>query len=105
MIHQDSPLFDLSQDSFKATFFDELNTLLNIHIDPQYFEVFHLEDAIAQYVVGHQDSVSKFKEELNQKLPHLTFCGNSFYGLSVPMCIDKAKELASTYRHCASQVT
>ena len=105
MIHQDSPLFDLSQESFRKSFLNELNTLLNIHIDPQYFEVFHLEDAIAQYTVGHQERVSEFKEELNKKLPYLSFCGNSFYGLSVPMCIDKAKELASTYRHSASQVT
>ncbi|MCH9632940.1 MAG: Protoporphyrinogen oxidase [Chlamydiae bacterium] len=95
MIHQDSPLFDLSKQGFEKSFFDELNALLKIHVNPQYFEVFELNNAIPQYDIGHSESVHQFNEELKAKLPYLSFCGSSFHGLSVPMCINYAKKIAS----------
>lgn len=92
MIHETSNLFNLPKNAFNEAFFEELNSLLNIHIDPQYYEVFHLPNAIAQYSVGHLKKVKSFVNELSEKIPSLTICGSSFYGVSVPACIEQAKE-------------
>ncbi len=102
MVHESSPLFDLSKDAFKKAFFEELNTLLKIHISPQYCEVFNLNNAIAQYDIGHSDNVQKLQEELKIKLPQLSFCGSSFYGLSVPMCINQANKIATNFANSHS---
>lgn len=97
MIHERSPLFGLTGKDFEEALFKELQALLKIYETPSYLHVELLKNAIPQYNLGHEKKLEFFKDEIQNKFPHFSFCGNSFYGLSVPSCIFQAKQLAQSF--------
>ena len=95
MIHEDSKIFNQTEEEIKMTILTELQKLLKINLDPKVFVIQPLKKAISQYAIGHEEKLHLFKNELKEKFPNFTFLGNSFYGLSVPACIYKGYEIAS----------
>lgn len=68
---------------------------LNIEEAPDELMVKIAQQAIPQYLVGHETNLQSINEELLKMSPRMTLTGNSFYGVSVNDCIFQAQNLAT----------
>lgn len=96
MIKENSILYDIEGKKFENLVIEEVNRLLGISDQPDYFKCFNQPKAIAQYHIGHHQSLQQLEKDMALIYPHLSFCGTSFYGVSIPSSIAKAKEIAES---------
>ena len=69
---------------------NSLSKHLNINRQPDVVHYKSAKSAIPQYTLGHSERLKGIERELKDAYPHLTVLGNSFYGVSVPECIERA---------------
>ena len=79
---------DLSQLALK-----EVQQILGFHSPPLFTKIFRYHQQSPLYGVGHLDQVAHFESNL-KKQPRFHYLSNALYGVGIPDCIRKAKELA-----------
>eukprot|EP00741_Cyanophora_paradoxa_P000233 tig00000402_g226.t1 len=62
-------------------------------IKPDLIKVMRGFNAIAQYNVGHDDTVTQLEQQVARYFPRLSFTGSSFYGVGVNDCILHARQI------------
>lgn len=97
MIKENSPLYEIEGKKFESLVIEEVSRLLDISDQPDYFKSFILPHAIAQYTIGHYQKLQQLEKDIALTYPNLSFCGTSFYGVSIPSSISKAKEIAGNF--------
>ncbi len=74
-----------------------LNRHLGIKQHPNTSCITRHYHAIPQYLIGHHQRVELIENIQNTITPNLQLLGWSFYGVSIPACISKAREVASLF--------
>lgn len=71
----------------------DVGKLLGIKKEPLLSIVSQHSQAMAQYLVGHQELVAEI-EELAKGLPGLALAGNGYHGIGIPDCIHSGEQAA-----------
>lgn len=69
----------------------DLNLIMEIDQDPEFYKITRWVKARPQYVVGHKERVETLMREVAQHLPGLYLAGAPYYGAGVPDCIDQGE--------------
>ncbi|CAG9840947.1 unnamed protein product [Diabrotica balteata] len=80
-----------SEDLLLQTATEQLRSILNINEEPVRSKVSILEKCIPQYRVGHNETVERINEYIDDKKLPLYLCGSSYYGVGVNDVILSAK--------------
>lgn len=67
---------------------------LGITAKPDLFHLHLLPNAIAQYTLGHLSRLKQAKEQLKQQMLQVELLGSSLNGISLPACVNQAREMA-----------
>jgi oxygen-dependent protoporphyrinogen oxidase len=67
--------------------------VLGAHIEPEHVQVSRWRRAMAQYSVGHQESMKRITDRL-AALPGLRLAGNAYEGIGIPDCIRLGRRAA-----------
>lgn len=102
MLSERSPIFDLDESSLLNEVLLDLESYFGFKLFCDYQRVYTLPHAMAQYELGHEKRLKLFESEVSQKLPNFSFLGSSFYGASIPSCIQQGKEMALKF--CKNKV-
>lgn len=70
---------------------------LGIMQKPDVEDCLLIENAIPQYVIGHQKKVHEIEMQLKKKFPNMDLLGNHFKGVGVSDCISNAKSIALAF--------
>ncbi len=97
LIHERSLLYSLSDEKAIQGTLKELEKYLKCDLHPSFQKSHTIPRAIPQYEMGHTEKLKLFREELMEKLPHFSFTGSSFYGTSIPSCIQQGLDEANRY--------
>lgn len=73
---------------------DALLRHLQIEQRPDCVEVTYAQEAIPQYLVGHQERLHALEQLVKSHCPKLTLLGSSFYGVSVNDCVAQALKMS-----------
>jgi len=71
----------------------DVGKLLGTKKEPIFSSVTQHSQAMAQYLVGHQELVTEI-EELAKGLPGLALAGNAYHGIGIPDCIHSGEQAA-----------
>ncbi len=97
LIHERSPLYSLTDEGVTNGTLSELEKFLKCNLDQSFQKVHTIPNAIPQYEIGHAEKLKLFREELKEMLPNFSFIGSSFYGTSIPSCIQQGLDEAVRY--------
>lgn len=75
---------------------EQIKNIMKINQPPDNYKISILRNCIPQYIVGHNDSVSKIENYIQQKKLPLSICGSSYYGVGVNDVILSAKNCVET---------
>lgn len=73
----------------------DLQDILGLTAEPDFFRIFRHKKAIPQYVTGHADRLRAIDKKL-QRHPGLVLTGNAFKGVSLNDCVVNAWKTAQT---------
>ncbi|HEU4963339.1 MAG TPA: protoporphyrinogen oxidase, partial [Bacilli bacterium] len=65
----------------------DFQQIMGISVDPKFYRVTRMREAMPQYTVGHLDRVKAFNDAVAKKLPGVLFTGAGYNGLGIPDCI------------------
>ncbi len=75
----------------------DLKAMLNLTAEPVAFEVSRWPRSMAQYEVGHQQTLNEINARLKVH-PLLSLAGNGYHGIGIPDCIRSGKEAANQFQ-------
>jgi protoporphyrinogen/coproporphyrinogen III oxidase len=75
----------------------DLQTTMNLSIEPVFTHVFRHPTGIPQYTLGHLDRLARIDDALT-RYPGLFLAGNSYRGVSINACVADAAPLAARVR-------
>ena len=81
----------------------DLQTTMNLSIEPVFTHVFRHAAGIPQYTVGHLDRLARIDDALTRS-PGLFLAGNSYHGVSINACVTEAAPLAARVRAAGAAV-
>ncbi len=84
---------DMKRKEIASTALIDVSKILGIKNKPLFSIVSQHSQAMAQYIVGHQQLVSEI-DELAKDLPHLSLAGNAYHGIGIPDCINSGEKAA-----------
>lgn len=87
-------LAELPDDKLLDVVRTDLQDVMGINAEPDFFRVYRHPQAIPQYVVGHAQRLTTIKQRL-QKHPNLYLTGNAYKGVALNDCISNAYHLAN----------
>ena len=67
----------------------DLNKIMQIDQEPEFFKITRWIKARSQYVVGHKQRLETLMGDVHQHLPGLYLVGSPYFGAGVPDCIDQ----------------
>ncbi|MBU8905474.1 protoporphyrinogen oxidase [Desertibacillus haloalkaliphilus] len=73
----------------------DLNKIMDIKGEPEFFRITRWKNAMPQYVVGHKKKIENLTAELHSKLPGLYLAGAPYEGIGLPDCIDSGEKAVS----------
>ena len=82
-----------SESSLTAAALRDIAPLLGIKKEPIFSLVSQHTQAMAQYLVGHQERISEI-ETLANRLPGFALAGNAYHGIGIPDCIHSGEQAA-----------
>ena len=82
-----------SESSLTAAALRDIAHLLGIKKEPIFSLVSQHTQAMAQYLVGHQERISEI-ETLAKGLPGFALAGNAYHGIGIPDCIHSGEQAA-----------
>lgn len=74
---------------------DDLRQTMGIVAEPTFATIFRHEQAIPQYLRGHEARLAKLNDVI-QRFPGLTLTGNAFYGIGINDCVKSSYAVAET---------
>lgn len=83
----------LEDEKLLDTVMAEMDEIAGIRATPDFFRIFRHEQAIPQYVLGHQDRLGRLDAAVSRH-KGLYITGNAFRGISVNDCIENSHRLA-----------
>ena len=72
----------------------DLDKIMNIDGEPEFFIVTRMPNAAPNYLVGHKDIIDSIHEELDKNYKGLHIIGAPHYAVGLPDCVKTAKETA-----------
>lgn len=82
-----------NENKLMAAALTDVEKHLGIKKEPLFSIVSQHSQAMAQYLVGHQELVTEI-EELAKGLPGLSLAGNAYHGIGIPDCIHSGNQVA-----------
>lgn len=83
---RDPDVLNLSDQAIVALVRQELAAILNLSAEPLFSRVHRSPRAMAQYVVGHEEIVSRIHTRLDQH-PGIALAGNAYSGIGISDCV------------------
>ncbi len=83
-------LLDQSDEALLAIARKEVRELLGVESHPRWQQLVRWNDAMPQYLLGHNQTVREIRESI-ESTPTLQVVGNAFDGVGIPQCIRLAK--------------
>lgn len=90
---RDPEVLGLSDGDVLALVRRELLEILNVQSEPAFVRLHRWPDAMAQYVVGHEERLRAIDAEL-EKLPGVYLAGNAYSGIGISDCIRTGRAAA-----------
>ncbi|WP_227937848.1 protoporphyrinogen oxidase [Alkalihalobacillus deserti] len=87
----DSAIVSRSDEEILSAVLYDLNQIMKIEKQPEFFIVSRWKEAMPQYNVGHTFKMSKIKEDIARNLPGLYLAGGGYEGIGLPDCIDQGE--------------
>jgi oxygen-dependent protoporphyrinogen oxidase len=80
-----------SDEEIVATVLADLNKIMEIDQQPEFYRITRWKQARPQYLVGHKQRVEKISTEMTKHLPGIFLAGAPYYGAGLPDCIDQGE--------------
>ncbi len=80
---------------------EDLRQAMGIAADPVFRQIIRWDRAIPQYLVGHQERVTRILERAG-RYPGLFLGGNAYYGVALNDCTEQGERLAADVRRFLS---
>ncbi|SIS47551.1 protoporphyrinogen oxidase [Salimicrobium flavidum] len=90
----DEEVVDKSDEEIKKIVMNDLEKIMNITDQPDFFVVTRWHDAMPQYSVGHKERLTKIDHYLKKDLPGVQLAGAHYYGIGLPDCINQGRAAA-----------
>ncbi len=87
-------IVDRQDEEIIATVLQDLNHIMELEGEPEFYRITRWRNAMPQYLVGHKDRLLALKAEMKKELPGVYLAGASYEGIGIPDCIDQAKKAA-----------
>jgi oxygen-dependent protoporphyrinogen oxidase len=91
---RDAGILQASDDEIKRIVLQDLTTILGIHAEPAFCQVYKWKQAMAQYSVGHGARVERIRAQIAE-MRGLALAGNAYGGIGVPDCVRYGSEAAA----------
>ncbi|WP_425255537.1 protoporphyrinogen oxidase [Mammaliicoccus sciuri] len=79
------------EEQLKQVALNDLNKIMTIKGEPEFFIVTKLPHSMPQYEVGHIDRIRDIQEHIDQNYQNLIITGASFDAVGLPDCVQMAK--------------
>jgi oxygen-dependent protoporphyrinogen oxidase len=89
-----------SDEEILATVLRDLNKVMNISAEPDFYYITRWKKAMPQYTVGHQERIESVQKQFQAEAPGVFLTGASYEGVGLPDCIvsgEKAVEQILDY--------
>lgn len=87
---EDAIVYQPDEEIIKAVLAD-LNKIMKIEQQPEFYHITRWKQVRPQYVVGHQQRMAKLEAELHAQLPGIFLAGAPYHGAGLPDCIDQGE--------------
>ncbi|GEN34639.1 protoporphyrinogen oxidase [Aneurinibacillus danicus] len=87
-------VYESDEKIIKAVLTD-LNKIMKIDQEPEFYRITRWKQIRPQYVVGHQRRMDKLESELNAHLPGIFLAGAPYHGAGLPDCIDQGEAVVN----------
>jgi oxygen-dependent protoporphyrinogen oxidase len=86
-------LAELPDESIRQLVLEELDELIGLRGEPEFFDVARWLGAMPQYHVGHLELVRQI-EERAAAIPNFALAGNAYRGVGIPFCVQSGERAA-----------
>jgi oxygen-dependent protoporphyrinogen oxidase len=97
MVSDRSPLYDIDFPKLIPLLTEDLSKYLKSEAQADYQKGYEIKQALPLYEVHHETKLKELQEELREKTASFTVLGSSFYGASIPACIEQGKQAAANF--------
>jgi protoporphyrinogen/coproporphyrinogen III oxidase len=84
-----SSIVEENDEVIVQTVLDDLNKIMKIEGQPEFYRITRLRESMPQYTVGHKYRLEAMKSHLAKELPGVFLAGMSYGGVGIPDCIDQ----------------
>jgi oxygen-dependent protoporphyrinogen oxidase len=88
----DEGIVHRSDEEILRTVLNDLQRIIRVGDNPDFFRITRWHQAMPQYIVGHQQWLKETTEKVNSTLPGVWLAGASYAGVGLPDCIDQGKK-------------
>ncbi|GLC89868.1 protoporphyrinogen oxidase [Lysinibacillus piscis] len=90
----DETIVALSDLEIEKTVLSDLERAIGVEGVPLMTVVSRWQNAMPQYTVGHEEKITRIKQELQTHFPTVKLAGSSFEGISIPECVEQGRNVA-----------
>lgn len=84
----------MTQEELLQIALTDVKKALGIEAAPAISEITRWEDSMPNYLIDHKETVTTLEEKLEQLYPGIEIAGCSYYGVSLPDCIENGEKTA-----------
>jgi oxygen-dependent protoporphyrinogen oxidase len=88
----DEAIVHQTDEEILRTVIKDLQRIMRVGDNPEFFRVTRWHKAMPQYIVGHQQWLKATTEKVSGTLPGVWLAGASYAGVGLPDCIDQGKK-------------
>nr|WP_154306586.1 protoporphyrinogen oxidase [Metabacillus lacus] len=82
-------IVDQPDDVIVKAVLEDLQRIIHIEGEPDFYYVSRWKQAMPQYGLGHKERITEIKEAMTQQYPGVFLAGSSYEGIGLPDCIDQ----------------
>lgn len=97
MVSDRSPLYPLDFPKLIPLLTEDFSKYIKKGVKADYQKGVEIKQALPLYSVHHKTKVDELQKELSQKSSSFTLLGSSFFGPSIPFCIEQGKQSATNF--------
>ncbi|SDH56444.1 oxygen-dependent protoporphyrinogen oxidase [Alteribacillus persepolensis] len=86
-------IVDKEDEELKDIVLKDLNRVIAVNGDPEYYKVTRWHDAMPQYEVHHQQQINELFQTLQDTYPGVFVAGAGYHGVGLPDCIKQGEEV------------
>jgi oxygen-dependent protoporphyrinogen oxidase len=90
---RDPGVLEISDEAVIKLVREELQSILKLSADPLFYRIHRWPRAMAQYQVGHEETVTRIQTRL-QSHPTLALAGNAYSGIGISDCVRTGRAAA-----------